>query len=155
MESTINKFYNAFSNLDANKMAECYTDDVVFEDPAFGVIQGDQVRNMWAMLCKAQEGKVFKVEFSAVKSEGERGSAHWEAWYDFSKTGRKVHNIIDAQFQFKQGLISKHTDHFDLYRWSKQAMGLQGTVIGWTPFFKKKLNEQCLSLLDKYERSLS
>ena len=40
----------------------------------------------------------------------ETGRAHWEADYTFSSTGRKVHNVIDATFEFEGGLIRAHRD---------------------------------------------
>jgi len=39
-ENIIEKFYQAFENLDAERMVETYHDDITFEDPAFGVLRG-------------------------------------------------------------------------------------------------------------------
>jgi limonene-1,2-epoxide hydrolase len=155
MKQLLETFYTAFKNLDAKTMVNCYHDDVVFEDPAFGVLKGSRAKNMWRMLCESQKGKDFKITFSNIKANDLNGSAHWEAFYTFSKTGRKVHNVIEAQFEFKDGKIIKHTDVFDLYRWSKQAFGLTGFLIGWTRVFKNKLNTQTKHLLSKYETSLN
>ncbi len=152
MEKVISKFYKSFANLDAEGMAQCYHDEVLFEDPAFGELKGDKAKNMWRMLCNSQKGKGFKVEYSDIKMTGQKGSAHWEAFYTFSKTGRKVHNIIDAEFKFKDGKIIEHIDGFDLYKWSKQAFGISGYLFGWTNFFKNKLNTQTNSLLSKFEK---
>jgi limonene-1,2-epoxide hydrolase len=152
MKETIEKFYNAFNDLDAETMAKCYHDDITFEDPAFGILKGERAKNMWRMLCKSQKGKEFNVDASNITADNLKGTAHWEAHYLFSKTNRKVHNIIDAEFEFKNGKIIKHTDRFNLYRWSKQALGFKGLIIGWTPFFKKKLNAQTNHLLAKFEQ---
>jgi len=152
MESVIENFYKAFSNLDAEGMAACYHKDIIFEDPAFGILKGQRAVNMWRMLCESQKGKNFRVEYSGVEFENDLGKAHWEAFYTFSKTSRKVHNIIEAEFRFKEGKIIQHDDHFDLYRWSRQAIGLAGYLIGWTSFFKKKLNTQTNRLLTKFEK---
>lgn len=66
------------------------------------------------------------------------GRAHWEAHYRFSVTKRVVHNIIEAEFTFMpEGLIATHKDTFDFWRWSRQALGLGGIVLGWIPFFRK------------------
>ncbi len=151
MKKIIEQFYTAFTNLDGDGMAACYHDDIVFEDPAFGVLKGEKAKNMWRMLCQSQKGQNFVVEYSKVEAFKDKGSAHWEAHYTFSKTNRKVHNIIDAEFEFKDGKIIRHTDHFDLHNWSKQALGLQGWLMGWSSFFKKKLNEQTNGMLRKFE----
>lgn len=36
----IHQFYTAFKNLDAETMVSLYQDDIMFEDPAFGVLKG-------------------------------------------------------------------------------------------------------------------
>ncbi len=146
----ITRFYTAFQQLNAESMAACYHPNVEFEDPAFGNLTGEHVSNMWRMLCKNQKGKGMKVEFE-VNSDS---SAHWEAEYTFSKTGRKVHNKIDASFEFKDDLIIQHVDTFNLHKWAKQALGFQGSLLGWTGFFQQKLQDQTNRLLKKYETSL-
>lgn len=150
MKNVITQFYTAFTNLDPETMAQCYHDNIHFEDPAFGVLKGEQVRDMWRMLCSSQKGKDFKVEFSNVSFENEKGSAHWEARYTFSKTGRKVHNKIDAYFEFENGKIIKHIDTFNLHKWSGQALGFKGKLLGGTSFFKKKLQSQTNRLLGQF-----
>lgn len=152
MEDLIHKFYTAFQNLDAESMAECYHEEIVFEDPGFGPLKGARAGNMWRMLCSSQTTATFKLEYSDVQASGNKGKAHWDAWYTFSRTGRKVHNQIDAAFEFKDGKIIKHTDTFDLHKWSRQALGPTGLLIGWTGFFKKKLQAQTNGLLTKYEK---
>ncbi|MFY0606969.1 MAG: nuclear transport factor 2 family protein [Cyclobacteriaceae bacterium] len=154
MKELIEEFYQAFHDLDAEKMANCYHEDIVFWDPAFGELKGARAGNMWRMLCKSQKGKDFKIESSDIEATEESGQAHWEAHYTFSQTGRRVHNKIDASFEFKDGKIIKHKDQFDLYRWSRQAMGLTGLMIGWSGFFRSKINKTTNSLLDKFEASL-
>ena len=54
------------------------------------------------------------------------GRAHWDATYTYSATGRRVDNRIDATFAFRDGLIVRHDDRFDLWRWARQALGVQG-----------------------------
>lgn len=151
----IEKFYQAFSHLDSETMSECYHEKVTFKDPAFGVLEGVRAKNMWRMLCKSQKGKDFNVKAYDIHVDGDRGTARWEAFYTFSKTGRKIHNIIDAEFEFSDGKIISHTDRFDLYRWSKQALGVKGFMMGWTAFFKRQLNAQTNKLLDRFEEKVS
>lgn len=43
-------FYTSFSNGDTKTMASCYSDDVVFEDPAFDKLKGYRAKAMWHML---------------------------------------------------------------------------------------------------------
>lgn len=155
MDELIKTFYTAFNSLDAETMVACYHKDIVFEDPAFGILKGERAGNMWRMLIEAQKATTdFKVIFSDIKTEGNYGSSKWEAFYTFSKTKRKVHNIVSAEFEFKDGKIIKHTDHFNLKNWAKQALGLKGLILGGTRYFKNKLKYQTNSLLTKFENSL-
>ncbi|WP_299679806.1 nuclear transport factor 2 family protein [uncultured Dokdonia sp.] len=150
MKEVIQKFYTAFAAKDPEKMIECYHKDIHFEDPAFGVLTGEKPGQMWRMLCASQKDKEFLVTFSDITYDTEKGTAHWEAVYHFSKTGRKVHNKIDATFEFKDGLISKHVDTFNLHKWAGQALGFKGKLIGGTSFFKNKLQAQTNKALSTF-----
>ncbi|MCV9386908.1 nuclear transport factor 2 family protein [Reichenbachiella ulvae] len=136
----IEQFYGAFANKDLPKMIDCYHPDVEFQDPVFGLLDYEHTCAMWDMLIKA--GADLEIYFDNVQSEGDKGSVEWGAIYTFSKTGRKVHNRIKANLQFADGKIIKHTDQFDLWRWTQMAFGPIGFVMGWTPFFKSKLRAQ-------------
>jgi hypothetical protein len=151
-EKTLIRFYTAFANADAETMCKCYHADAQFRDPVFDLLKGNDVCNMWKMLIKKSKGQI-KIDFSDVKATEYIGSAQWIATYNFSLTNRKVVNVIKAQFQFKDGLIIKHTDDFDIWKWSKQAFGIKGYLLGWTGFFHKKVNEQALFSLKKYKEN--
>ncbi|MFZ1807859.1 MAG: nuclear transport factor 2 family protein [Cyclobacteriaceae bacterium] len=133
----LTKFYTAFQKKDWKQMQECYHDEIHFNDPVFPDLHGRKAKAMWHMLTVASTDLV--LTFSNVKTNSEKGTCHWEAIYSFSKTGRKVHNKIDADFIFKDGLIIKHDDHFDLWKWSRMALGFPGVLLGWTPFMTKKI----------------
>ena len=147
-ETVASKFYSAFKLKNASEMIECYHPDLQFEDPAFGKLSYDQTCGMWRMLCES--AKDLSIEYSILKSEDNYVEVHWIAEYTFSKTGRFVHNEITAHMTFKDGKIIQHIDKFDLFKWAKQAMGLQGWLIGSTPFFRKKLQQQTNYQLAKY-----
>jgi len=89
----------------------------------------------------------WQFEFSDIAADDSDGKAHWEPRYRFSATGRMVHNIVDAQFGFRDGLIISHRDHFDFWRWSKQALGTPGVLLGWSSFLKKKVRSQAAANL--------
>ncbi len=56
----------------------------------------------------------------------------------FSQTGRPVVNDVQATFRFQDGLIAEHHDDFDFHRWARQALGLPGLLLGWTPMLKAR-----------------
>jgi len=153
-EQIIEEFYAAFAAQNAETMASCYHPDIVFEDPAFGKLEGKDASDMWYMLIERAKGNL-KVEFSDIKADAQKGTAQWTAIYLFTKTNRKVINKIKASFEFKDGLIIKHTDSFDFWNWAKQALGITGLLLGWSSFLHKKVQHQALESLRKYQQKNS
>jgi ketosteroid isomerase-like protein len=147
-QQLITKFYTSFQNKDYRGMQECYHDDIQFSDAVFTDLKGKQAKAMWHMLVEG--GKDLRIAFRDDKAQHERGSCHWEAWYTFSKTGRKVHNIIDAAFEFREGKIYRHDDHFSFYRWSGMALGTTGKLLGWTSFLHNKIRETARKNLQRF-----
>ncbi|WP_455925625.1 nuclear transport factor 2 family protein [Pseudomonas putida] len=145
----ITRFYLAFQRLDAEAMAASYTDDVVFSDPAFGTLRGKDAGDMWRML--AARAKDFSLTFDHVHASDSTGAAHWVATYLFSQTGRTVVNDIHARFVFRDGKICEHHDHFDFWRWSRQALGTPGLLLGWSPMLKGKVRQQALKGLRAFQ----
>jgi hypothetical protein len=136
----IERLYTAFQSHDGLAMAACYHPEATFSDPVFVDLKGKEVGAMWRMLC--ERGKDLSLVFQVLSAEGGRAKAHWEADYSFSKTGRKVHNVIDAEFELKDGLILHHQDHFSLWRWSRMALGPVGLFTGWMSLFQTKLRQE-------------
>ncbi len=129
-------------------MAACYRDDVVFEDPAFGELRGEDARNMWRMLCgRATDLEIDHTIISAAHTDAQ---VNWVANYTFS-TGRPVRNDIIATFHIEEGLIVDHRDDFDLWKWSRQALGLPGLLFGWSPPFQTKIRTTALAGLHRYQ----
>jgi ketosteroid isomerase-like protein len=149
-EKVIHRFYESFRGGDAEAMCACYHPDVVFSDPVFGRLSGDKARGMWRMLCG--RAKDLAVTFSAVTADGSSGSAHWEARYSFSKTGRAVHNVINAAFVFKDEKIVRHADSFSLWKWAGMALGPSGVLLGWTPLVRGRIRHEAREGLEAFLR---
>ena len=141
------KFYSAFQQRDAATMNSCYSDDIVFSDPAFGMLKGEEVKAMWEMLCK--NAKDFSLTFSNIQLlDEEYATCNWVATYTFSKTGRKVVNYIIAYMKLKDGKIIEHSDAFKLSKWAAQALGFKGALLGWTGFMKRKIQQNARKNLE-------
>lgn len=141
----IEDFYSAFQKLDGEAMSACYHPDIRFSDPVFPDLQGEAAGAMWKMLCSG--AKSFELTFSDVQADDKHGSAHWEARYTFSATGRPVHNVISANFRFRDGKIVQHDDHFDFWKWSRMALGAPGVLLGWSPMLRNKVRSQAAAKL--------
>jgi ketosteroid isomerase-like protein len=147
-ERLIHGFYTCFQQLDANGMVECYAPDIVFSDEVFVGLKGPEAAAMWHML--ASRAREFSLTFRDVNADDAIGSAHWEATYLFSKTGRKVTNRIHSEFELRDGLIVSQTDRFDFWKWSRQALGLPGILLGWTPMLKQSVREKARAGLNQF-----
>lgn len=144
----IETFYAAFARRDAGAMAACYHQDAEFSDPVFPLLRGAEVAGMWRMLC--ERGADLRIEYRGIDADDTTGRAHWEAWYSFSATGRAVHNVIDAEFVFRDGRILRHRDRFDFHRWAAQALGPVGRLLGWTPIVKRRVRTQAAAALSRF-----
>jgi len=133
----ITRFYRAFQQRDWKSMQACYHPDANFSDPVFPVLNDQEVKAMWHMLCENAQN--FSLQFSEVATNQNQGTCRWDARYTFSRSGRHVHNIIQAHFDFKDGLIIRHTDRFNFWRWSSMSLGFTGILLGWSPFLKRKI----------------
>ena len=144
----ITRFYDAFCRLDYETMRACYHAEGEFSDPVFPDLRGPQIGLMWQMLClKAKE---FSITFDEVAADDARGSAHWVARYRYSASGRVVVNDIHADFEFRDGLILRHRDTFDLHRWLAQALGPMGKWFGWLPPMQSKVRATAAAGLAKF-----
>ena len=145
----ITRFYQAFQRLDAEAMVACYSDDVLFSDPAFGILQGRDAGDMWRML--TTRAKDFSLTFDNVRADERSGGAHWVATYLFNQTGRVVINDIQARFVFRDGKICEHHDSFEMWQWARQALGMKGLLLGWTPWLQGKVRAQALKGLRTFQ----
>ncbi|TMH06089.1 MAG: DUF4440 domain-containing protein, partial [Betaproteobacteria bacterium] len=64
-----------------------------------------------------------------------------------------VHNAIDARFEFRDGLVIRHVDRFDFWRWSRQALGAPGWLLGWTSLLRGKVRAQAAKGLAAFNRA--
>lgn len=147
-EQLLERFYRSFSQRDYASMIACYAPTIQFTDEVF-TLSGKAAGAMWHMLCES--GADLAVTFRRdIQADETHGTAHWQATYTFSATGRKVHNIIDAEFDFSNGQIIRHRDRFDFWRWSRQALGSTGLLLGWTPFVRRKVQATAARRLEKF-----
>lgn len=139
----IERFYGAFARGDGDAMAACYAPDVHFSDPVFGSLHGDEAGDMWRMLT----GRAEDLEITLAAHDD--ASANWIADYTF-RTGRRVHNDVEARFDFRDGLIVEHHDRFSFYAWARQALGPVGLALGWTPLLRAKVSGEARAGLEQF-----
>jgi len=147
-QELIERFYRAFDEGDGATMAACYAPDVRFSDPVFPDLRGAQAGAMWQMLT-AGPGDL-SIELLEHEAGETQGSAHWQARYTFTETGRPVLNDIHASFRFEDGLIVEHHDEFSFHRWARQALGPVGLALGWTPLVRSAVRRKAAARLAEF-----
>ena len=137
----IETFYTGFQQLNADKMNDCYSEDIVFFDPVFGLLRGQEVKCMWQMLCKNATN--FSLTYgNIIKLDEEYCTCDWVATYTLSVNGKTIVNKIKANMRFENGKIVEHSDAFSVHNWSKQAFGLVGVLFGWNSLFQNKIKNK-------------
>lgn len=147
-QAIVETFYQAFDRRDWQTMNSLYHQDVTFYDPVFGNLNARETTAMWQMLLERAQD--LRVKHFDISCDEEYGQCKWIATYTFSPTGRKVENHVKSHFKFYEGKIAEHMDDFDLWRWSRQALGTSGLVLGWSPMIRKKIRQQARKNLDKF-----
>lgn len=149
-KNVIDNFYSAFSSHNAENMALCYGENIHFLDPVFGNLHGREVSQMWKMLIHKSKGNLL-ISYSDIWADEEYGGAKWVAQYQFGN--RRVTNTVTARFRFSEGKIIEHSDHFNLWKWSRQALGITGWFFGWTPFFRRKIRLKTRAQLEAFNKN--
>lgn len=145
--ATIRAFYEAFARRDGAAMAALYAPGVRFSDPVFGELRGPRAGAMWRMLT----GQAQDLAVELAEHDGATGTARWIARYTFSRTGRPVVNDVRATFRFApDGRIAEHDDRFGLWRWTRQALGPAGWLLGWSPVVQGPVRRQAAAALDAF-----
>ena len=147
-ESLLRQFYACLADRDAEGMSRCYHPEVAFSDPVFPMLHGDEAGDMWRMLLARANDLAVTLDEASADAQG--GWARITARYTFTRTGRLVTNHVRGMFAFRDGLIVRHYDSFSLWRWSAQALGPIGVVLGWAPPLRWKVRKDAARQLAKF-----
>jgi ketosteroid isomerase-like protein len=134
------RFYTAFAACDAEAMGALYAPAATFTDPAFGTLDAAEARAMWQMLLGRAQDLV--VTWRVESETSTHARVHWEARYTFAATDRSVVNRIATDMTLAGGLIVRQVDHFDFWRWSRQALGLPGQPAVRSAFLRDEVRAQ-------------
>ncbi len=110
-------------------MAGCYAPGSHFSDPVFQDLRDGEPGAMWRMLTGGSTD--LTIELLEHEADDDSGS-------------------VKARFRFSDGLIVEHRDEFDFYRWTRQALGPTGLLLGWSPLVQGKVRKQARARLDEF-----
>lgn len=113
---TIQKNFDAWNAHDADKVASFYTDDVIYEDVAFGeVAHGhDELKKLATGFFTAVPD--LKLEVIDASREGDHGWVEWKfsgTDVGLYKTGKKFSVRGASLFQMRHGKFSANKDYYD------------------------------------------
>lgn len=147
------QFYEAFMVRDHYTMGLLYAENATFSDPVFPLLNARGARMMWNMLLTRAED--LGIEVKVIEDSPAHASVDWVAHYTFGATGRPVVNRVHTEMALSNGRIVRQVDSFDLWRWSRQALGARGWLLGWTPLVRDKIRAQAAQSLREYARKAS
>ena len=145
----LQKFYNSFSEGNAKGMIDCYHENITFHDPAFGTLRGKRAKAMWELLLSKKDNNA-SLCYKILEVNDKHAKVNWTAHYKYGPKKRKVVNNVTANFEFKEAKILKHTDDFNLWTWSKQALGTSGYLLGWSSYMRDQIQQKTGNLLNSY-----
>ncbi|MGH6611780.1 MAG: nuclear transport factor 2 family protein [Burkholderiaceae bacterium] len=148
------RFYEAFTVRDSYTMGLLYAEHATFSDPVFPLLNAKGTRLMWQMLLSRAE-EDFAIEVDIVEDSASRARVNWVAHYVFSATKRPVTNRVRTEMKFVAGKIVRQEDTFSLWRWSSQALGAKGTLLGWSPIVRNKIRAQAAASLQDFARKVA
>src|SRR3954451_14875955 len=146
----LQKLFTALNQHNDEAMAECYHPNAAFHDIAFDLRGKEQIHGMWQMICQGRSN--IRATFTIVHADDKTGHVRVVEDYTFyasddspPSSGRKVHNVIDSRFRFRDGLIIKHRDFCDARAWGRMAIGgVAGFLAGRLRFLRSRKARQKL-----------
>ena len=129
----LTRLFTALDRHDHDAMAACYAENASFRDIAFKLEGRTRIHAMWHMICDGDIKTSFKID------EVDERSAFVTVVddYTFRAKGRKVHNVIQSRFRFKDGSIVQQQDSCDSRQWASMAIGgVGGFLAGRIPLLR-------------------
>jgi len=142
------RFYEAFMVRDFYTMGLLYANHATFSDPVFPRLTAQGARLMWQMLLS--EAEDLEIDVKILEDTPDRARVNWRARYTFTPTKRVVVNRVHTEMAIAAGKIVQQVDKFSLWRWSGQALGWKGWLLGSTPLVQDKVRGQTARSLKEF-----
>lgn len=150
--NTVESFFRAYDNLNYEAMNACYRSDIVYSDPLFGMLEGQQVFDKVEMICKNVRDFNLTVE-NIEEVDPEYITCKWKADYFSMNSRRHIVFHSKAFMKLKDGIITEHSEGFSLTKWIAQAYGWKGKFFGWLSFMKRKAQSEHQGRLQRFSKS--
>ncbi|WP_300601123.1 nuclear transport factor 2 family protein [Niabella sp.] len=150
----IDLFFTAFKNLDHQAMNALYSDDIVYSDPLFGMLEGEEVKDKWEMVCN----DIRDFRLTVIKTEEidhEYATCQWKATWISSLSKKQIVFEAKSFMRFSGNQIIEHSDGFSLTKWIAQAYGITGQFFGWLNFMKRRVQRNYQQRLQQFSNTKS
>lgn len=148
-KEVVEDFFRGFDDLDAERMISCLADDIVYNDPIYGILNGEDVRSLWKMRCKDLSGLSLEIiEFKEL--DHEYATCKWRSSFFSKSAARQVDMVVTSFMKLRNGKIAEHSDAYKLSDWLAKAYGVTGVFLGWTGWMKKREQKKFHGLLEKF-----
>lgn len=150
----VEQFYSAFSKLDFQTLSKYLSQDVVYYDPLWGLLEGDLVFYLWQMKCESLS--YFSFQYHDIEElDSEYITCKWETRFFYKKSGTHVKMNGKAYMRINNGLITEHSDGYKLSDWLAATRGWKGKLLGWTGYMKRKEESIHREQLERYIKNKS
>jgi len=128
----LQRLFTGLNQHDHEVMAACYHLRATFTDIAFDLRGRKEIHAMWHMICAPDDRTSdIRATCNVVHADDLRGQVSLVDDYTFSSTGRRVHNVIDSNLRFEDGMIIQQHDVCDARAWAAMALpGVGGFLAG-------------------------
>lgn len=145
----VENFYDAFQRRDFETMNNCYSDDIVFSDPVYGILRNGEVSAKWRLFGKSVNK--FELTIGDIDEiDNEYLTCKWSISYLDDGSGRHIENHVKAFMKIVDGQIIEHSDGFRLSTWVAQVYGFWGQLFGWTNYMKRKIQKSAIRKLNAF-----
>ncbi|KAG8746341.1 hypothetical protein FRC10_005330 [Ceratobasidium sp. 414] len=160
------RWFAAYSSGDYEGMKALAAPDYVFEDPAFGRLEGNRALAMYKMFLSGRDRSKAVWNVHEVKpstdsqkvlgspppksplTKSPQAIVRFEAVYKFN--GRPVTNQITSNILVVDGRVKEQIDKFDVPTWAGQALGIFGWLFGNFSFFQNSVKQKANARLDMF-----
>ncbi len=145
-EALVRRFYACLACGDAEGASRCYRPDVLFSDPLYPRLRGEAAVDLWRMRLEA--GNAREIRLLEATGDANGASARWASRESFR--GRTVLTEGRSMFAFRDGRISRHYDHYSLWRWIARALGPAGAALGWFGPLRWSVRQRAARSLERF-----
>ena len=136
--SIIKDFTKAIDQKDVHQLSLCYSSEIVFFDPLFGLLRNDFVTNMWKYRFNNYQN--MKIEWGdIVDNEDDYFTVQWRLEFVSSETGRVVKLNLKSNLRIINDKIAEQSDAYRLHQLLEQEYGIAGKLLGWNRLYQKRI----------------